>query len=193
MKLQQKTQFSLFYLFIALTVLFLIQGWLVAPRPVEIPMSKFMSLLREGKVDKVSLTEREVRGTLKPGALPAPVPGPGDRLRHLLGAEPGPVTFVTTRIPAMDDSALLKELEAAKIEYSGRVESTFWRDLLFGWVVPLGIMAGLCVFLMRRLGGGPTPAPAFGRPKGRSIHPQALEPTLAPSARAEPARARTDA
>ena len=36
MKLQQKTQFSLFYLFIALTVLFVIQGWLVAPRPVEI-------------------------------------------------------------------------------------------------------------------------------------------------------------
>ena len=43
MKLQQKTQFSLFYLFIALTVLFVIQGWLVAPRPVEIPMSKFVS------------------------------------------------------------------------------------------------------------------------------------------------------
>ena len=37
---KQKTQFSLFYLFIALTVLFLIQGWLVAPRPVEIPMSR---------------------------------------------------------------------------------------------------------------------------------------------------------
>src|SRR6266705_4109998 len=94
---RHKTQFSLFYLFIALTVLFVIQGWLVAPRPVEIPMSKFMSLLREGKVDKVSLTEREVRGTLKPGALPAPVPGPGDRLRPLLGAEAGPITFVTTR------------------------------------------------------------------------------------------------
>ena len=58
---KQKTQFSLFYLFIALTVLFVIQGWLVAPRPVEIPMSKFLALLREGKVDKVSLTEREVR------------------------------------------------------------------------------------------------------------------------------------
>src|SRR5215471_4212033 len=108
---KQKAQFSLLYLFIALTVLFVIQGWLVAPRPVEIPMSKFVTLLRDGKVDKVSLTEREVRGSLKPGALPAPQPGPGDRLRNFLGAEPGPVTFVTTRIPAMDDSSLLKELE----------------------------------------------------------------------------------
>ena len=179
MKLQQKTQFSLFYLFIALTVLFLIQGWLVAPRPVEIPMSKFMSLLREGKVDKVSLTEREVRGTLKPGALPAPVPGPGDRLRHLLGAEPGPVTFVTNRIPAIDDSALLRELEAAKVEYSGRVESTFWRDLLFGWVVPLGIMAGLWIFLMRRMGGGPTQALSFGRSKAKIYDRKELKTTFA--------------
>src|SRR5262245_8717778 len=91
-----KTQFSLFYLFIALTVLFLIQGWLVAPRPVEIPMSRFLTLLREGKVEKVSLTEREIRGTLKAGALPAPEPGPADRLRTLLGAQPGPTTFNTT-------------------------------------------------------------------------------------------------
>src|SRR5262249_38371370 len=164
---KQKTQFSLFYLFVALTVLFVIQGWLVTPAPREIPMSKFLTLLREGKVVKVSLTEREVRGTLKPGALPAPEPGPGDRLRHQLGAEPGAVTFVATRIPAMDDSVLLKELEAAKVEFSGRVESTFWRDLLFGWVVPLGIMAGLWIFLMRRMGGGPTQALSFGRSKAK--------------------------
>lgn len=80
---KQKTQFSLFYLFIALTVLFVVQGWLVAPRAVEIPLSKFLSLLREGKVEKVSLTEREIRGTLKPDALPTPPPGPGDKLRTL--------------------------------------------------------------------------------------------------------------
>ena len=73
---KQKTQFSLFYLFIALTVLFVVQGWLVAPRAVEIPLSKFLSLLREGKVEKVSLTEREIRGTLKPGRPSHPTPGP---------------------------------------------------------------------------------------------------------------------
>ena len=186
---KQKTQFSLFYLFIALTVLFVIQGWLVAPRPVEIPMSKFLTLLREGKVVKVSLTEREVRGTLKPGALPAPEPGPGDRLRHLLGAEAGSVTFVTTRIPAMDDSTLLKELEAAKVEFSGRVESTFWRDLLFGWVVPLGIMAALWIFLMRRIGGGPTQALSFGRSKAKIYDRKELKTTFADVAGVDEAKA----
>src|SRR5262249_31242936 len=124
---KQKTQFSLFYLFVALTVLFVIQGWLVTPAPREIPMSKFLTLLREGKFVRFPRPGRGGRATLKRGAPPAPEPGPGDRLRHLRGAEPGAVTFVATRIPAMDDSVLLKELEAAKVEFSGRVESTFWR------------------------------------------------------------------
>src|SRR5499426_2888651 len=177
--MKPKTQFSLFYLFIALTVLFMIQGWLVAPRPVEIPMSKFLTLLRDGKVDKVSLTEREIRGTLKLGALPSPEPGPADKLRHMLGAEAGPVTFITTRIPAMDDSLLLKELETAKVEFSGRVESTFWRDLLFGWIVPLGIMAALWIFLMRRMGGGPTQALSFGRSKAKIYDRKELKTTFA--------------
>jgi cell division protease FtsH len=184
---KQKTQFSLLYLFIALTVLFVVQGWLVAPRPVEIPMSRFLTLLREGKVDKVSLTEREIRGALKPGALPAPPPGAGDRLRTLLGAEHGPTVFTATRIPAMDDSQLLKELEAAKVEFSGRIESTFWRDLVFGWLIPLGIMAALWLFLMRRMGGGPTQALSFGRSKAKIYDRKELKTTFADVAGVEEA------
>jgi len=186
---KQKTQFSLFYLFIALTVLFVVQGWLVAPRAIEIPLSKFLSLLREGKVEKVSLTEREIRGTLKPDALPAPPPGPGDKLRTLLGSESGPTIFTSTRIPAMDDSQLVKELEAAKVEFSGRVESTFWRDLIFGWVLPLGIMAALWIFLMRRMGGGPTQALSFGRSKAKIYDRKELKTTFADVAGVDEAKA----
>src|SRR5262249_5722059 len=186
---KQRTQFSLLYLFIALTVLFVIQGWLVAPRPIEIPLSRFLTLLKEGKVEKVSLTEREIRGTLKSGAVQLPAPGPGDKLRSLLGAPPAPVTFVTTRIPAMDDSSLLKELEAAKVEFSGRIETTFWRDLLFGWVIPLGLMAGLWIFLMRRMGGGPTQALSFGRSKAKIYDRKELKTTFADVAGVDEAKA----
>ena len=97
--IRQKTQFSLFYLLIALSVLFVVQGWLVAPRPVEIPMSRFLGLVREGKVEKVSLTDKEIRGILKPGALPPAAPAAGDKLRSLLGTEPAHTIFITTRIP----------------------------------------------------------------------------------------------
>src|SRR5215470_4031666 len=97
---RQKTQFSLVYLLIAVLVLSLVQSWLLAPRTVEIP------------------------GTLKPGALPAPQPSPGDKVRSLVGADSQVTAFTTTRIPGIDDSSLLKEFEQHKVEFSGRVEST---------------------------------------------------------------------
>jgi cell division protease FtsH len=184
---RQKTQFSLVYLFIALMVVFAVQSWLRAPVTVDIPMSQFLSLVREGKVIRVSLGEREIQGVLKPGALPAPPPGPGEKLRQLLGAEHGPIVFTTARIPATEDYQIVRELEAAKVEFSGRIESTFWRDLI-SWVVPLVLMAALWVFLMRRMGGGPTQALSFGRSKAKIYDRKELKTTFADVAGVEEAK-----
>ncbi len=186
---RQKTQFSLVYLLIAVVVLSLVQSWLLAPRTVEIPMSKFLQLVREGKVEKVSLTDREIRGTLKPGALPPPQPGPGDKVRSLVGVDQPLTTFTTTRIPGIDDGSLVKELEQHKIEFSGRVESTFWRDFLFGWIVPLGLMVGIWLFLMRRMSGGPTQALSFGRSKAKIYDRKELKTTFADVAGVDEAKA----
>ena len=176
---KQKTQFSLIYLLIAVLVLSVVQSWLLAPRTVEIPMSKFLTLVREGKVERVSVTDREIRGTLKPGALPAQQPDAADKVRSLVGVNQAVAAFTTTRIPGIEDSALIKELEQAKVEFSGRVESTFWRDFLFGWIVPLALMVGLWMFVMRRMGGGPTQALSFGRSKAKIYDRKELKTTFA--------------
>ena len=185
---RQKTQFSLIYLFIALMVVLSVQSWLRAPQTVDIPMSQFLALVREAKVVKVTLGEREIQGIVKPGALPMPPPGPGDRLRALLGPQEGPTAFTTARIPATEDYQIVRELEAAKVEFSGRIESTFWRDL-FSWVVPLIIMAALWLFLMRRMGGGPTQALSFGRSKAKIYDRKELKTTFADVAGVEEAKA----
>jgi len=186
---RQKTQFSLVYLLIAVVLLTLVQSWLLAPRTVEIPMSKFLTLLREDKVERLSITDREIRGTLKPGALPTPQPSPGDKVRSLVGAEQAVTTFTTTRIPGIDDSTLIKEFEQHKVEFSGRVESTFWRDFLFGWIVPLALMVGLWMFVMRRMGGGPTQALSFGRSKAKIYDRKELKTTFADVAGVDEAKA----
>ena len=185
---RQKTQFSLIYLFIALMVVLSVQSWLRAPQTVDIPMSQFLALVREAKVLKVTLGEREIQGVAKPGALPMPPPGPGDRLRALLGPQEGPTAFTTARIPATEDYQIVRELEAAKVEFSGRIESTFWRDL-FSWVVPLIIMAALWLFLMRRMGLGPTQALSFGRSKAKIYDRKELKTTFADVAGVEEAKA----
>ena len=185
---RQKTQFSLVYLFIALMVVLAVQSWLRAPQTVDIPMSQFLTLVREGKVLRVTLGEREIQGVTKPGALPMPPAGPGDRLRQLLGPQEGPTVFTTARIPATEDYQIVRELEAAKVEFSGRIESTFWRDL-FSWVVPLILMAALWLFLMRRMGGGPTQALSFGRSKAKIYDRKELKTTFADVAGVEEAKA----
>ena len=76
-RLNQRIQFSLAYVLVAAMVLLLLQSWLQAPRTVEIPMSKFLDLVRTDKIDKVALTEKEIRGIAKPDALPTPPSGPG--------------------------------------------------------------------------------------------------------------------
>jgi cell division protease FtsH len=185
---RQKTQFSLIYLFIALMVVLSVQSWLRAPQTVDIPMSQFLALVREGKVLKVTLGEREIQGIARPGSLPMPPPGPGDRLRAWLGPQEGPTAFTTARIPATEDYQVVRELETAKVEFSGRIESTFWRDL-FSWVVPLIIMAALWLFLMRRMGGGPTQALSFGRSKAKIYDRKELKTTFADVAGVEEAKA----
>jgi cell division protease FtsH len=177
-RLPQRLQFFLVYVVVGAVVLLLLNSLLQAPT-VELSMSKFLELLRADKIEKVALTEREIRGLAKPGALSAVVPPPAsDRLRKLLGSDGEPRVFTVTRIPGVDEQWLVQELQQHHVEFAGRVETTVWRDLLFGWVIPLGIMVAIWVFLMRRVGGGPTQALSFGRSKHKIYDRKELKTTF---------------
>src|SRR6267378_3095557 len=178
-RLNQRIQFSLAYVLVAAMVLLFVQSWLQAPRTVELPMSKFLELVRTDKIEKVALTEKEIRGIAKPEALPTPPSGPGDRLRQWLGSDAEVRVFTVTRIPGVDEAPLIAELEKHKVEFTGRIESTFVRDLFFGWIIPLGVMVGIWMFLMRRVGGGPTQALSFGRSKHKIFDRKELKTTFA--------------
>src|SRR6266850_1472235 len=188
-RLNQRIQFSLAYVLVAAMVLLLLQSWLQAPRTVEIPMSKFLELVRADKIDKVALTEKEIRGIAKPDALPTPPSGPGDRLRQWLGSDAEVRVFTVTRIPGVDEAPLIAELEKHKVEFTGRIESTFVRDLFFGWIIPLGVMVGIWMFLMRRVGGGPTQALSFGRSKHKIFDRKELKTTFGDVAGVDEAKA----
>jgi cell division protease FtsH len=188
-RVPQRLQFSLAYVLVAAVVLSFLQSWFLAPRTVDIPMSKFLELLRADRIEKVQLSEQEIRGVAKPGALPPATAGASDRLRHLLGAHEDTRMFSVTRIPGVDDQWLIRELQDHHVEFAGRVESTFWKDLLFGWVVPLAIMIGIWMFLMRRVGGGATQALSFGRSKHKIYDRKELKTTFADVAGVDEAKA----
>jgi cell division protease FtsH len=188
-RFSQRIQFSLAYVLVAAVVLSFLQSWLLAPRTVELPMSKFLELLRADKIERVALTEREIRGMAKPGALPTPHAAPGDRLRQLLGGDEEVRVFSVTRIPGVDEQWLIPELEQHHVEFAGRIETTFWKDLLFGWVIPLAVMVGIWMFIMRRVGGGPTQALSFGRSKHKIYDRKELKTTFTDVAGVDEAKA----
>jgi cell division protease FtsH len=188
-RLSQRIQFSLAYALVVVLLLSLLQSWLLAPRTIEIPMSKFLELLRADRIERVALTEREIRGLAKPGTLPAPPAQPADKLRQWLGPEEEVRVFSVTRIPGIDEQRLVAELEAHKVEFAGRIETTFWKDLLFGWIIPLGVMVAIWMFLMRRVGGGPTQALSFGRSKHKIYDRKELKTTFADVAGVDEAKA----
>src|SRR3990172_1770224 len=130
-RFNQRIQFSLAYVLVATLVFLLLQSLLFALRTVEIPMSKFLELLRADKVERVALTEREIRGVARPDALPTGPSGAGDRLRQWLGPGGEVRDFTVTRIPGIDEQRLVAELEQRRVEFSGKIESTFLPHLFF--------------------------------------------------------------
>jgi cell division protease FtsH len=185
----QRLQFSLIYVLVAIVILIVLQNLLLAPRTVEIAMSKFLELVRAGQIESVQITEREITGRARAGALPDPPAVRSDRLRALLGSDEDVRRFTVTRIPGMDDAPLVRELEAHKVEFSGRIESTLWRDLLFGWVIPLAVMVGIWMLIMRRVGGGATQALSFGRSKAKIYDRKELKTTFQDVAGVDEAKA----
>ncbi|MDI7253209.1 MAG: ATP-dependent metallopeptidase FtsH/Yme1/Tma family protein, partial [Actinomycetota bacterium] len=90
-------------------------------QPTEISYSEFLGHLNAGEVSKVVITDTHIEGTLK--------------------TQEGESNFVATRIPDTDIKDLVALLEEKGVDFSGRVENTFWRDFLLTWVLPLGLIA----------------------------------------------------
>jgi cell division protease FtsH len=110
-------------------------------QPKEISYSEFLDRLNAGEVVEVTITDTKIEGKLQ--------------------LEEGESHFVAGRIPETDIQDLVNTLQEKGVTFSGRVESTFWRDFLLTWILPLGLIAFIWYFIIRRfsrrLGGGGSP------------------------------------
>lgn len=122
--------------------------------PKEVSYSDFLDELRAGHLNEVQISERELVGVLKPEPA-GKKPAPEQRIK-------------ATRLPGVDESLLLKELEDHQVKFEGRIEETSWIWNVVGWVLPVLFIMLLYGFGMRRLaqGGG---ALTFGKNRAK-IH-----------------------
>jgi cell division protease FtsH len=110
-----------------------------------IPYSEFKTLVRDGKVQDVTISQDRLRGTLKPES--------GGRGRP----------FSAVRV---EDPKLPEELEARGVKYTGEIASRWFTEVL-GWVIPLLFIVGLWTFFLRRMGGAEGGVMSFARSKAK--------------------------
>lgn len=124
-------QFNLFYFFIALLAILLIQDLLQGARQIDqIPYNQFKSYLEQGRVERVTIGENDIRGELLETRE-------GEN-RH----------FVTRKVEA----ELVEQLQQYNIEYERVIENTFFRDTL-SWLVPIFVFFAIWMFLLKRMTG----------------------------------------
>jgi len=128
-------------------------------RPKEVSYSEFLSEIRAGHMAEVQITDKTLLGVLKeqkPNSENSPASV------HMLKA---------TRLPGMNETTLLQELDVHGVKFSGRIDtSSGWLYALASWVLPLLIMTLIYAVGMRQMkqGGGPL---TFGKNRAK-IHDQ---------------------
>ena len=142
----RRVRFSIIYLTAALVALVLFQLFVAGPmetRREEIPYNQFRAELRARTVQNVTVGSDRIVGVFKDGRQFNVVP--------------------------VSDPDLVKELEAAGVEYRGQpTGDRLLLQVITAWVVPIALIASLWFFVFRRLGGAGG-IMTFGKSKATAV------------------------
>jgi len=139
----KKTNFTIWYFVIAFLIILLIQNYFVMKKTEDvISYSEFKEALRANNIKDITITPETISGERE--------------------TEKGPRKFQTVRV---EDSDLVKELEASKIKYTGKVESKWMMNIL-SWIIPLVFFFFIWRILFSRI-GPETSVMSFGKSRAK--------------------------
>ena len=143
---QNQRRFSIWYFVAAFFVLLAIENFLMGAITENLTYNEFKALLKAGKITEVTLAEKVITGRLRQEGLDGLLPK--EKVAEIQRFGSGEQRFVVVRV---DDRELVPELEAAKVKFAGRLDST-WFTTLLSWVLPALIFVGIWMFFMKRMG-----------------------------------------
>lgn len=148
-----RLMFSWFNVVVALIVAYAGIGIGVASGPKIVSYSEFLSELRAGHLAEVQISEQDLTGIRK---------------QDVTHPERQSETIKAIRLPGVDESQLLKELEAQPVKFSGHIANGSGIGNVLSWILPfvfLGLIYGFAIRRMTRAGGALT----FGKNRAK-IH-----------------------
>jgi cell division protease FtsH len=187
-------RFSFTYVAIALAVLIMIQGLITAAPPVTVPYSRFLQLLEQSAIEEALIGADRIRFHVKEDVqLPSDLEEAMKRQQSFAArwaGRPFDRNFEATRLPGVDDNALLETLTQKGVVFGGRIENDMWRSFLIGWVLPIVVMMALWSFMARRMMGGGAGSPLMlGKNRARIYSEQDIQVRFTDVAGIEEAKA----
>jgi len=139
----KKTHFTFYYILIAFLIILFIQNYVVTKKTEDvISYSDFKTALRSGKVKDLVIMAETISGERE--------------------TEKGFRRFQTIRV---EDPDLVKELDASRVQYAGKIDSK-WVINLLSWIVPIVILVFFWRVLSNRI-GPETSVMSFGKSRAK--------------------------
>jgi cell division protease FtsH len=142
---KRQLAFSFVYLLTAFLAMWAFQRTMPqTPAPKEIPYSEFVDQVKAGKIERAELRDDEILAALKRTGPDA------DKQKQQL--------VLAKRLPNIDERPLVDHMQSNGVTLTGKIEKTSWLEtFLAGWLLPMALIFGLYVFMMRRVSqrGGP--------------------------------------
>lgn len=147
MEKHQQIHFSIWYFIAALLIIMYAQSIIFAPKILNIPYSEFITLLKAGKVNNVTIGDTDITALLSTQGLEQLIPK--DQLDTIKKTKRTHYEISTNLVK---DPSLIKTLESAKVTFSQKEEDK-WLTTLLSWIIPIFFFFLLWSFLLNRMGG----------------------------------------
>ncbi|HXH18658.1 MAG TPA: ATP-dependent zinc metalloprotease FtsH [Chitinophagales bacterium] len=160
--MKKRTELSIWYFVIAIALIFGAQ-WLFFSGTGnfrEISYKEFKAKLAEQQIESIVIEPDRIIGEFKDGGSSlqdfkiGTGPSTPWRLRIKAIEEQMKRQFIVMRPPNIEDARLLEQLDAAGVNYFGKIEKNTVRDIFLNWVLPFIFIVALWGFLFRRMGHG---------------------------------------
>ncbi|GIV57736.1 MAG: ATP-dependent zinc metalloprotease FtsH [Rhodothermaceae bacterium] len=175
--MDKPVKFSLWYYLFVLLGLLALQYWFFSglEGPREISYTTFREKVRAGEVERVVILPERIVGVFRDTTVADADTtislGPTAPWRLRLDSVERQMArqFTVTRLPDLEDPALLADLEAAGVDVTGRIESNFFRNFFLNWILPFLILMVIWGLIFRRMSAAQNTILSVGRSKARIV------------------------
>jgi len=156
-----KKLLPIWYFVVTILILVLMQTTFMSSPAETIPYNQFKSLLKDGMVTDIVVSETTIRGQM--GREGMRIVLPPERLGQLDRDQRETFPFIVVKV---DDPKLIAHLEEAGIPFRGEVTSN-WLSTLLSWLVSVALFFVFWSYLFSKMGGTGSSMMQIGKSKAK--------------------------